>query len=362
MRALTPEAATGYGVPSFCHSVPRAMSQNASRHRPNLPGAYVLLLVDVVARWNVSSDQLLDGSGLTPDTIRDPLSRISLEDYNRILKRALELTNEPGLGFYIGMQMKLSSHGFIGFAAMTAKNLREALDIAQRYIRVRSSAISLRLEENGDTALLYIDQAMPNYFLGEVAIFALLVGIAQMGATAVGQPLSGSADTRFEKPAYYERFMHLLGGTVHFNQPYNRIVFPAQYLDLPLVMADPVATQLAREQCERELMALGDSNSFIQQVRGLIYDEQHGFRSVEGVAERLHMSERTLKRQLSQQGTTYSDILEDLRHQKSLLLLENRDISIERVAEQLGYSDVANFTRAFKRWTGQTPSMYRKGK
>lgn len=330
--------------------------------RPSLPGAYVLLLVDVVARWNIAAEQLLEGTGVAQERMSDPLARLSLDEFNRILRRALELTNEPGLGVYIGMQMKLSSHGFIGFAAMTAKNLREALGIAERYIRIRSSAVNLRLEEDGETAYLYIDQAMPNYFLGEVAIFAMMVGISQMGMTATGKPLQGSADTRFARPDYYERFVHLLGGNVRFNQPYNRISFPSSYLDLPLLMADAVATQLAREQCERELQALGDSNSFIHQVRGLIYSESTGFQSVEEVATKLHISERTLKRQLAQQGTTYSDILEDLRHQKSLLLLENRDLSIERVADQLGYSDVANFTRAFKRWTGQTPSGYRKGK
>jgi AraC-like DNA-binding protein len=243
---------------------------------------------------------------------------------------------------------------------MTARNLGEALDIAQRFVRLRSSAISLRLEREGDMALLYIDQASPDYFLGEVATFALLVGLAQMGEAATGVVLGGSADTRFAEPAYFERFAHLLNGRIRFNQPYNRLVFPASHLELPLLMADPVAAQLAREQCERELVALGDSNDFVYQVRSLIYEEEKGFRNVEQVATHLHMSERTLKRQLAQQGTTYSDILEDLRRQKAVQLLANRELSIDHIAERLGYSDVANFTRAFKRWTGETPGQYRK--
>ena len=328
--------------------------------RRSLPGGYLLLLIETVKRWQVTPEQLLDGSALTLEDLRDPLARLDQADFNRALKRALLLTNEPGLGFYLGMQMKLSSHGFIGLAAMTAKNVEEALEIAQRFMRLRFSAISLRLEVQGDEASLYLDQVSPDYFLGEVAVFALLVGFAQMGAAATGKVLGGHAETRFAQPAYYERFAHLMSGPVHFNQPWNRLVFPASHLQLPLLMSDPVAAQLAREQCERELAALGDRSSFVQQARELIYSEAGGFRSVEQVAEQLHMSERTLKRQLAQQGTTYSDILEDLRRHKAMQLLGQRELSIDQIAERLSYSDVANFTRAFKRWTGQTPGQFRK--
>lgn len=328
--------------------------------RRTLPGGYILLLTETVKRWQITPEQLLEGSNLSLESLRDPLSRLEQADFNRVLKRALLLTGEPGLGFYLGMQMKLSSHGFIGLAAMTASNVAEALDIAQRFIQLRSSAISLRLEVKGDTASLYIDQTSPDYFLGEVAIFALLVGFAQMGATATGKMLGGHGETRFAKPPYYDRFAHLLSGPVQFNQPHNRLVFPASHLHLPLLMSDPVAAQLAREQCERELAALGDRSSFVQQVRELIYHEASGFRSVEQVAEQLHMSERTLKRQLAQQGTTYSDILEDLRRHKAMQLLNQRELSIDQIAERLNYSDVANFTRAFKRWMGQTPGQFRK--
>jgi len=132
------------------------------------------------------------------------------------------------------------------------------------------------------------------------------------------------------------------------------------YLDLPLVMADAASMQLAVEQCERELVAIGLHNRFVRQVRELIYREDEGFRGVEAVASDLHMSERTLKRQLALEGTTFTDILEDLRRQKAILLLDDPRQNQERIAEQLGYSDVANFNRAFKRWTGTTPGLYRR--
>ena len=140
----------------------------------------------------------------------------------------------------------------------------------------------------------------------------------------------------------------------------NQIIFPNQYLDLPLMMANPVASQLALTQCEQELQRFGLDKPFVAQVKALMFDEKAGFSTLEQVAQRLHMSERTLKRQLAKYDLTYTDLVEEARKQKALDLLANSQLSLDDISEYLGYSDLANFTRAFKRWTEQTPTAYRK--
>lgn len=325
-----------------------------------VPGTYILLLTEVLARWQISPETLLDDTGLNLAELANPLFRLPLASLNNLFEKAIQLTDEPGLSVLMGLQMKLSSHGFIGFAAMTARNVREALDIAQRFVALRSSAITFRLEEDEKNAYFYIDQSRSDAPLGEALITSLMVGFARMGEAVTNRPLLGRADVRFAEPAYYARFRSVIPGEINFNQPCNRLVFPRAYLDLPLIMADPVATQLAREQCERELISLSQQHNVSTQVRALIQDEAAGFLSVEAVAQRLHTSERTLKRQLAQENTSYSEILEDIRKQQAITLLEERELSIDRIADRLGYSDVANFTRAFKRWTGETPGQFRK--
>jgi AraC-like DNA-binding protein len=125
-------------------------------------------------------------------------------------------------------------------------------------------------------------------------------------------------------------------------------------------MANPVASQLALTQCEQELQRFGLDKPFIAQVKALMFDEKQGFATLEQVAQRLHMSERTLKRQLAKYEATYSELVEESRKQKAFDLLTDASQSLEDISEYLGYSDIANFTRAFKRWTEQTPSAYRK--
>ena len=336
------------------------MSRSATDTTPGLPAAYALLVLDVLKRWHIAEETLLEPFGLTRQMPTAPTPRIPLDTVNGLYEQALALTGEPGLPFYIGMQMKLSSHGFIGFAAMTADTVAQALELAERFISLRLMGFALRLVRDGDRAHLYLDTAVTQQPLRDAAVAALMVGLGQMAQVITGETLYGEADIDIPENPRFEEFRYILPAQIKFGQSCNRISFDAAYLDLPLVMADAASMQLAVEQCERELVAIGLHNRFVRQVRELIYREDEGFRGVEAVAGDLHMSERTLKRQLALEGTTFTDILEDLRRQKAILLLDDPRQNQERIAEQLGYSDVANFNRAFKRWTGTTPGLYRR--
>lgn len=327
-----------------------------------LPGTYVSLLADVVARWDIAPAQLLEGSGIPPERLQETFWYLEFDAFERLLQRAVTLTGESGLGVHLGMQMTVTCHGVIGFAAMVAKNLREAMLVTQQFVAQRCGGLALRLEVENGMASFYVEQPLPQYQLGEVGITFLLVGFAQMGNALTGKMLAGIGEVSFQRPDYFDRFEALLPNGICFGQPHNRLVFPASQLDLPLVMADPLAARLAREQCKRVLNSLvGGRKSFTSLVRELAYDEALGFCRMEEVAEKLHMSERTLQRQLAEEQQTFKGIVEKLREEKAALLLKQKDLSISLIAERLGYTDVANFTRAFKRWQGKTPSQYRAG-
>jgi len=336
--------------------------RSVSRDTTALPAAYVLQVADLLAPWRISADQLFGEAGLTREQLAAPAARVPLVLANTLLQRAIALTGEPALGLLLGFQMKVSHHGYIGFAAMTARNVGEALLIAERFAPLRSTAVDLRLTVEDDAAALSLVFDTEHEPLREMVLLAVCVGLVQMGAALTGKVLSGRGEFTFAKPAYLDRFLPMLGdNVVAFEQPTDRLVFDAAYLELPLIMADPTASRMALEQCERELAALGEHAQLAGRVRRLVEESERGVPSLDDVAGRLHVSTRTLKRQLAQQGTSFSGILDDIREQKALLLLARSDLSVEQVADRLGYSDVANFTRAFKRWTGLTPSGWRKG-
>jgi AraC-like DNA-binding protein len=332
------------------------------RETVELPGSYAYELVSLCARWSVDARAVLDGTGLTVQALKDPATRLSLAQCALLVSRARSLTGEPALAFMMGLHMRLSWHGFLGFAAMTASTLREALDVAEHFSLTRTSAFGVSSYVEGDTASLVLEERADLGELREFAVITLLVGIAQIARDVTGRDLRGVAECAFPAPAYAARVLDRAGqqrASMIFDRPSHRLVFPTSTLDLPIVTADPVAMQLARAQCDRELAALAEGGNFLGRVRSLIARGDSGTRPLDEVARGLHVSTRTLKRRLSDHGTSFSALLEGVRHQRALLLLENRQLGLADVAGRLGYSDAANFTRAFRRWTGQTPAAYR---
>jgi AraC-like DNA-binding protein len=341
------------------------MSSSPTTSQPDgvtIPGAYALQLVELVSRWDVRPDTLFEGTALSLETLGEPATRITVAQAAAVIARAHALTGEPSLAIFLGKQMRLSWHGFLGFAALSAGTVREAISLGERFAAIRTPAMRLALYESGQSASLVLEARIDDEEVRRFVLLLLVVGLSEIAQTITGQPVQGSADVDFPAPAGL--MLERPEGTLRFDQPSTRLVFPVSFLDAPLAMADPVATRLAREQCERELSALGSVGGTEVRVRAALRDASAGelrtAPGVEEIAKRLHLSTRTLKRQLAAVGTTFSDILDDWRRERAVLLLERRELSLDEVAARLGYSDVANFTRAFKRWTGKTPGGYRR--
>jgi AraC-like DNA-binding protein len=324
-----------------------------------LPGSYLLELVQLAERFGARQDDVLEGL-VAPGALLDPSTRLDLETAARILERARTLSGEPGLAMTMGLQLRASAHGFLGFAAITANTLRDALDLAMRFGATRTAAIEVSSYVEAGTASVVVEErvSFPDAALRELVIFTTLFAIAEVALAVTGRTLEGSAEVRFAEPDYFMRFADWARGRVRFSRPVNRLVFPEWILDLPVLSADPVATALAQQQCERELALLTHHGGILGRVRAAL-DEASGARSLEEVARRVSMSPRTLKRRLSELGVTFSSLQDEVRRARALLLLESAELSMVEVAERLGYSDPANFTRAFRRWTGTTPGAFR---
>ncbi|MGD0524091.1 MAG: AraC family transcriptional regulator [Polyangiaceae bacterium] len=333
-----------------------------------LPGAYAYELVSLCGRWGVTANALLEGTGLTPATLKDPATRLPLPVCATVVERARLLTGEPALAFAMGLQMRLSWHGFLGFAAMTSGTVREAIDIAQRFIRTRTTAFELSTYVEGDVASLVLEERAPLGPLREFTVIMLLVGIGHLAKDTTGRRLTGIAECAFPEPPYaagvLTRAAELGAGIMRFDRPAHRLVFDAAILDLPVVTSDPAAMELARVQLDRELAvqaeAATEAGTLLGAVRRAIVGRSgDDLRALDEVARKLHVSTRTLKRRLAEQGSSFSAIVDEVRRQRALLLLEDRRLAVEEVAARLGYSDAANFTRAFRRWTGKTPVAFR---
>jgi AraC-like DNA-binding protein len=326
----------------------------------SVPASYAEQLVQLVRRWDVRPPDLLAGLDLTEATVQEPHRRLPLSTYAILLERARSLTGEAGLGFYIGLQKRVSGYGYLGFAAMSASSLGEALELVSRLSPMLTTSVTLRLQVEKTVAALVVEEHVDIGSARDIALIGLICGMRQIARMFTGKEVPCTyVDLAIPEPAYFTRFNHLMTNA-RFGQPVSQVVFDSAILAMPLVQADRAALRLARDECERALDALGYDGDFVERVRRAIRTGGAGFRSFEGVADNLAISSRTLRRMLTAQGLSFSELLDRERRDKATFLLQTSRVSLDEVAERLGYSTLSNFVRAFHRWTGLTPAAYRR--
>ncbi|WP_445115905.1 helix-turn-helix domain-containing protein [Acinetobacter sp. WZC-1] len=339
------------------------MKKISSPPNQGIPGVYGLLLLDVVSRWGYSAETLFTPFHLNVEQLAEPEYRISLPVANELISYARDLTGESTLGFHLGTQMRISIHGFIGYAIMTAHDISDALVLANRFIQLRMPFLQLYFSTFGEKATLQLQCHIDLEPLRTEIVMGLSFGIMTMAKALTGiQNLHSDIDFDFPMPDGLEKYMDLLKQQYHmqFEQPHLIASFDKQYLGLKMVNADPIASQIAINQCEAELSAFGERRRLSMRVRDILTHAEQHYLSIEHVADHLHMSDRTLKRQLAAEGTSFSTLVDEVRYRHAISLLSRTDYSLELISDQLGYSDVANFSRAFKRWNGRSPNNWRK--
>ena len=338
------------------------MKTISARQEQGVPGVYGLLVLDVVSRWGYNADTLFAPFQLNSEMLADPECRIPTPIANELVKHALKLTGESTLGYHLGTQMRISIHGFIGYAIMTAHEISDALILANRFIQLRMPFLQLFFSTFGEKASLQLQCDIHMEPLRTEIAIALIIGMITMSKAMTGtEHFTGEVDFDFPKPAGFDQYFAKFSyHQFRFDQPYLGLSFDKQYLGLKMINADPIASQIAINQCEAELSALGERRRISMRVRDILTHAEQHYLSIENVADYLHMSDRTLKRQLAAEGTSFSNLVDEVRYRHATSLLSRTDYTLEQIADELGYSDVANFSRAFKRWSGRSPSNWRK--
>lgn len=323
---------------------------------------YVPLLLGMMEKRGITAEQLLAGVQLPdPSHWNEPGLRVLAADYQQLARRAIELSHEPWLGWEFGLSMNVSTHGFLGYAAMSSATLGEAIELAVKYFRTRSTLVTLEFFVEGEQAVIQANEQLALNDVENFVIESLFSSLYLMAQKMLAnQQLAGELRLAYSKPDYFDRLQPLLPGPVSFDCPHNQLRFDKALLKAPLKFADPRLSQMASSQCEEEMVGIQLPPALLGQVKRVILVEVGNFPSVDDVASQLHMSSRTLKRKLQQLGTSYQKILDDLRRGLAVEYLTRSNHSIDEVASLLGYSDASNFARAFRRWTGKNPSDYRQ--
>lgn len=322
---------------------------------------YVRQIAEQIADCGGDVSQWLALSGLGRAQLADPGFELSFAQFRQLVRDGLAVTREPALGLLVGDRLTANAHGMLGYAAMNSGTLRQAVDLVQRYLPVRTSLVTVRLESSGRSMRILFEETEPLGELREAVLEAIVLTIKNMIETVClgASPVEGIAFP-FPAPAYADLARALFKADPAYGASWAGFSVPLDLIDMPLRMADPAAFEDARQICQRELDKLTRKTSLATRLRRLLLDRQGGYPSLEVAARLFNMTPRTLHRRLVDEGTSFRDVLDDVRHTLAVEHLKSPHLSIDEIAYMLGYGELSNFRRAFKRWEGIAPSDYRR--
>ncbi len=317
-------------------------------------------ILDQLDYWKVDSQSWLEQHQLTREKIRDFDSSIDYQTFESLIRRAVEISGHASLGLDVGQRIGITTHGMLGYAMINSGTLREVIDVFTMYTNTRTPLISTNLIEGDKTLTIEFTKTMDFSAIEKTFLEALLLTLQNIFLQiSFNNANILSIHFCYPAPEYQARYLEFFKCPIVFNQPKTQLIISNKELDTPLKMSDPTSLMQARKLCESELEKMQSIDSLSQKIKELILTSNGRTPDLEQTAQSFNMSARTLHRHLKQEGTSFKAILEDVTHHLAKEYLRNSTLSIQEIAYLLGYSELSNFRRAFKRWQGMAPSEFR---
>ncbi|MFC9894978.1 AraC family transcriptional regulator ligand-binding domain-containing protein [Nocardia sp. NPDC127579] len=327
------------------------------------PVTSVALLVEYAAGRGLNTSSILRGTGISESRLTEHTGEVMLGQELSVLRNIVSaLDDEPGMGFLAGLLCHPPSLGVLGFALLTSPNLRHALEIGLRYADLSFTAAAHTLHDQGaEVRIVRDDQGLPP----EIRRFALerdlaAISTIQQDLLATRIPVE-RVEVPFEAHPVYEMFGAVLGvEDIRFGSPHSALVVRAGVLELPLPQANTASARMYEQQCAELVQRRRSRVGISKQVRQLLVREG-GMADQSRIAVALNLSVRTLRRRLAEEGTSFRELSNETLGLLAEELL-GAGLTVENVADRLGYSSVSAFTSAFRSWRGLSPGNFARVK
>lgn len=313
------------------------------------------------ARAGVDLEDLAQRLGIDPALLSDPQARVPHALFLRAWEELPVLVGDDSFGLRAAEALGGVHFDVIDYICAQCPSLRAAIGRMLRYQRLHHDEVDLALEvEEGEARLSLRLRGMacaPRHFAEYVVAVWVLRARALIGPTFTLR----RASFQHAPPADVEPHRRLFRAPVAFRAPASGLTFAAEFLDAPVRSADPALGVLLEQHAAELLARLPSRDTLVHRVKAHLLRALPGeLPTIEATARALGASARTLQRALSAEGTTYQAVRDEVRRDLALSYLRDPQRTISEVAFLIGFNDVAAFTRAFRRWTGEVPSVFRE--
>ncbi len=328
------------------------------------PTYKIAALVRLLAEDGVAANVVLHGTGLLADALDDVSTRMSVEQYLLACRNATQHSRDRSIPFRLGSRLHLSDEGLVGLLLLSCDSVRDYFSLAEKYQLLATPAVVCEGDTNGRRAAWILRAESAQALCLDLRTFVVEQHVAQHVThlqDVLGTPCRPTLAC-FDYPApphraLYERYLRC---PCVFNWHCTEIRFPKEILARRPYLANPLASTMLQATCDGMLAELEASLGFAGKVYRTLSNLRNPGAGMKAVAAALKMNDRTLRRRLADEGTCFSTIADNLKYGVATQHLKNSGISVEQVAAMTGFSDPANFRRAFIRWTSMSPAEFRR--
>lgn len=322
-----------------------------------------LIIAKSLEDYGVDSHGLFEKAGLDITHIHDNNARYPFSNMTHLWNLSAEATNDPCFGLYTIKHWHPTTLHAFGFAWLASNTIKEALERTIRYVRIVNSAANSTLEETPEGYIFQIDTDYNNSVIkhsmtGMDAGFAILIHMCRL---LYGNDFSIlRIELMHSGFDCIEKYTQFFDAQVIFNSDNNRVVFHKYNIEKQLPSSNSFLAH-ANENIVSKYLSDMDDNDIVMRIKSYLIDNlSSGNVTEKQISEFLNLSQRSLQRKLEEENISFKSILNDTRKDLALLYVKDNHMSLTEITYLLGFSRQSNFSRAFKRWTGNSPKQYRQ--
>jgi AraC-like DNA-binding protein len=322
-------------------------------------------LIRAVPRTRLSLDQALRAAGLKADDIASPQTLVSIDQILSVYQSIVDQMRDPLLAYELGSAFHVTDYGMYGFAMLSSADYRRALEITLQYHQLSTPLVAVSLSTEAETAVWRFEPIPHQRMVGRLYEFVLRLHVGIFLALhheITGERLSGlRLGLAFNPLPGEAAALERVGVAALDREPPgpSSLRFDSGLLQHPTRMGSAAVNQMLLQICDEQIEALRKREGVVGQVRTLLITSGCRVTNVAGAARRLGMTERSLRRRLAAEGASFRTVHDDVQLQTAISYLRDTELTVETIAELMGFSDAANFRRAFRRWTGRAPLQFR---
>lgn len=326
------------------------------------PMAFVHAIVLAYDKYGIDPAAALRQAQVAPAQLRQADARVTAAQLEAISAYAMRELDDEALGWF-SRRLRWGSYGMLSRASLAAPNLGVALKRWCRHHGLLTDDIALTLSAEGGVAAVRVAEAVA---LGPMREFCLVTMLRLLHGLACWLIASRipliEARFPFSAPPHRSAYPLMFPGPVHFEAGQPGFSFDARYLARPLRRDEPALAAMLKRPLPLIVLQYRRDRPLSQRVHQLLRQDAARFSTADALAEALHVSVRTLHRQLQDSGVSVQRLKDEVRQEQAIALLLRSARPVKQVALAVGFRNEKSFARAFKTWTGTAPEAYRQSR